>query len=140
MSAALSLNEAVFTALTADGELMGLLAGRGVYSMVADQGAEYPFIVLGTDAETNGGALGHTGYRNELDVRIYSQAPQGQPVSKREALTIFKHVRRILHQVPLANEEFRFPIGRVDLLLTATEPDGRTVMAPATYRVQSWAI
>jgi hypothetical protein len=137
MSAALGLNQAVYAALIDDDLLGDMLSGRKIYSGLADDGAEGRYIVLGTDAETRGGALGYEGYRNEVAINIYDRTPPGVPVSKLGVLTIYGHVRRIL-SAPLSGDGFTLAVGRLELPLTAVEGDGRTVMAPATFRVQSF--
>lgn len=139
MSAVGPLNKALYSAFTGDAALALLLSGRKVYSGQADDGTEGTYIVLASDAEVDGEAFGRVGYRDEASFTIYHKTPAGQPVSKQPVHIVYAHVSRILGGALLEADGFRFVSGRAELTLVAVEPDGRTVMAPCVYRVQSYA-
>lgn len=140
MSAIPAINKALYQRLIADLQLAALLTGRKVYSGMADGYPSGAYIVLGSDSEIREGALGQTGYRDETEVRIFMPTPEGQPVSKLMALTIYEHTARILDGVPFDLPGFKVRTPRLSLPLVAIEPAGRTVMLPAIYSAHVFTV
>lgn len=118
-SATAALESAFSNFVRADNTLALTLAGKKVYSMVAPQGSPFPYLVLGSNFESDitffsnrGGNIG------TLDIHIWSQ----QYRSKKEILDIYSAIKDGLAKDPLVLPDHTLVKARIDLITILSDP------------------
>ena len=89
-SAAWSLQQAIFAALTADAPLAALLGGARIYDDVP-QGAPFPYLTFGQSTARDWSTGSDDGNEHILTLHVWSQAG-----GRKEILRIMNEVRRVL--------------------------------------------
>lgn len=127
MSASWPLQEAIEQALTLDGTLSSILSGAKVYSTLAPVGTSKPYIVMGTSSEYSNSTFTSDVIRNRELMQIWGR-------DKKEVLTIYDHVRRILHRKKLyLNDQIEHIQGRTELLMVLLDEDRVSYQALVQY-------
>lgn len=134
IAAARVVQTALYQTLTGDAVLAPMLAGEKVYRGIAKPEAPFPYIVLASPSEAQGGFVGQRGSRGDYQIRIRTRAAPNELVSDDEGLALWEEVHRILDRQPLNLASGTLIGGRVELGPTFFEQDGRTWNGPITYR------
>jgi hypothetical protein len=120
-----ALQAAVFSVLSADAELAGLLGGARIYDG-APRNAEAPYLHLGEVSARDWSTATEAGTEISFAVVAWSRQP-----GRSEALAAAERVRELLHDAALDLDGFRL----VNLRHVATEtaraekPEGRRAVA-----------
>lgn len=136
-SAAWPLDVALVEYLQADTELMDELEDRGIYSAQAPQGAQKPYLVIGTSDEGDFLTFGRGG--SDLETALHIWTDQTQEMGRRQALVIWGHLRRLLHYVPVPMDGHTMIRGTVRLVDVLLDDDGPFLHGLVTYNVLSRA-
>jgi hypothetical protein len=121
MSAARALQEAVYAALIADGDLEDLLGGAKVFDG-APRNAAAPYVHLGEVSARDWSTATEAGVEIVFSVVAWSRQP-----GRSEAIAIAERVRELLHEAALVLDGWR--LVNLRHLVTETErvakPEGR---------------
>lgn len=128
-TALLDIQKGIYDELTGDATLMGLVTG--VFDDVPkDQ--EYPYVVIGTDTETNFNTFDKQGREVVATIMIYSQY-----AGFKEAKTILNRIVELLDYESITLSNFNLVYIRYDAGDTSynTIDEGRTKQAAARFRI-----
>lgn len=127
MSAALEIQKAVYSALTADITLMGKITG--VFDEVPP-GQALPYVVLGDTTEVPESDFVKKGYENTITLHIWSEYP-----GFKEAKEILADLNRILDRAILSITGFNTVYCKYDFSETLETSDGKYRHIPVRYRI-----
>jgi len=127
-SAAWSLQQSVFAALTADAALTALIGAGRIYDDVP-QGSALPYIALGQVTARDWATGSEDGNEHILMVHVWSNAK-----GKKQAHEILGAVRNALHDRPLALTGHRLINLRHEFSQARRDPDGETIHGTARFR------
>ena len=131
-SASWSLQQSVFSALTADAALTALLGADRIYDDVP-QGSPLPYLTLGQstvrDWSTGGDPGTDDGNEHVLTLHVWSDAR-----GKKQASEIIGAVRTALHDQPLTLVGHRLVNLRHEFSEARRDPEGATIHAIARFR------
>lgn len=130
-TAVVVVRTALYTALTADAQLMALLGG--VYDEQAPEGATGNYLILGGTAEDEAGTMGNEGKAGLESLRIVTRPGANERPGGAKAKAIYVHVERILNGKALPVSGRGMYLGRTRLVTTFLEPDRKTTVAPVEY-------
>lgn len=128
-SASWALQQGVFSALTDDATLAGLLGGSGRLYDHVPQGAACPYVVLGPVTARDWSTAGEEGCEHILALHVWSQAS-----GKHEAQEIAERLRSRLHEASLSLSGHRLVNLRHEFTEVRRESDGRHVRAHLRFR------
>lgn len=125
-TAALTVQQAIYSVLSADATLTALTA---IYDFVPD-GAGFPYVSIGEATEVPDDTHEHPGHQVTCTLHVWSRAS-----GFTEALTILQSLHRLLDDV-----QFPLAVGTVvwsrsEFVQTLRDPDGITRHVPVRYRV-----
>lgn len=132
MSAQLPILQALITTLRGDAALSG--AVTGIYSGEAPQPTALPYIVVGEHTERDHSAHDLDGAESTAALHIWSGKS-----GNREVLTLYGHIRRLLHFRPIPITGHVYEGGTVELVSTTADPDGEAMHGVARYRIRTEA-
>jgi hypothetical protein len=127
-SASWALQQSVFSKLTSDATLVGLLGAAHVYDDVP-QGAAFPYLTFGQSLVRDWSTGTEDGSEHVVTLHVWSQAK-----GKREAHEIMGAVRVALHDQPLALTGHRLVNLRHEFSEARRDPDGETYHGIVRYR------
>jgi hypothetical protein len=131
-AASWSLQQSVFSALTADAALTTLLGGTRIYDDVP-QGTQLPYLTLGQTTErdwSTGGDPGtDDGCEHVLTLHVWSDAK-----GKKQTHDIIGAIRSALHDQPLTLTGHRLINLRHEFSEARRNPDGATIHGIARFR------
>ncbi|MGE0627337.1 MAG: DUF3168 domain-containing protein [Hyphomicrobiaceae bacterium] len=120
-SAAWSLQAAIYSALTGNAELAGLLGGAHIYDDVP-RGASFPYITFGLTSERDWSTATETGSEHVVTLHVWSRA-----AGRSEVDGIFTVLRDALHDADLSLVGHRLVNLRQEFSDARREPDGETL-------------
>ena len=131
-SATWSLQQSIFSALTADAALTSLLGGTRIYDDVP-QGTALPYLTLGQTTERDWSTGSDPGTDNGsehiLTLHVWSNAK-----GKKQAHDIIGAIRSALHDQPLTLTGHRLINLRHEFSEARPDPDGATIHGIARFR------
>lgn len=128
-SAAWSLQQAIWVALTGDTALLAALGAAGRIHDHVPRGAEFPYLVIAAVATRDWSTGDLDGEEHTIQLNAWSRGR-----GKREALTIASAVRGCLHEADLALTGHRLVNLRHLTSDIRREADGQTVRASVRFR------
>jgi len=127
-SASWQLQHAVYTALSASGELTALLGGSRIYDVVP-HAAAYPFITMGQTSSTDWGTGIEDGEEHIMTLHVWSSYG-----GRSEAQVIMGSIRDTLHTARLSLSGHNLINLRQQFSDIRREPDGVTIHGLLRYR------
>lgn len=131
-SASWSLQQSIFSTLTANAALTTLLGGARIYDDVP-QGTALPYLTLGQSTErdwsTGGDLATDDGREHILTLHVWSNAR-----GKKQTHDIIGAIRSALHDQPLPLTGHRLINLRHEFSEARRDPDGETVHGIARFR------
>ena len=127
-SAGLELQKSIFSALTANVALTGLLGGPRVYDDVP-RGAEPPYLTIGESVIRDWSTGSEAGDEHLLTLHVWSRA-----VGRKETQDIMGAVRTVLHDAAISVSGHRLVNLRHEFSDARREPDGETYHGVVRYR------
>ena len=129
MSASFALQQAVFTALSADENIKDIVDDPPRIFDTVPRGAAFPYIVIGDDKETNWSTATETGSEHQLAIHVFSRA-----AGRKEARVAADAVVTALDGAALALAGFRLIDLRWQTTDSTRENDGETIHALLRFR------
>jgi Protein of unknown function (DUF3168) len=120
-SAALALQQSIFSTLGANAGIVALLGGARIYDHVP-QPATYPYLSFGQSVVRDGDTGTESGDEHMLTLHIWSRAE-----GRKETHELIDAVRTALHQQPLTLMGHRLINLRHEFSEARREPDGDTI-------------
>ena len=127
-SATWSLQQSIFSALTANAALTTLLGGARVYDDVP-QGTDFPYLTFGQSTARDWSTGSDDGDEHILTLHVWSQGR-----GKKQAHAIMDAVRTALHDQALALAGHRLVNLRHEFSEARRDPDGALVHGITRYR------
>lgn len=127
-SAAWSLQESIFQALTNDPALTTLLGGAHVFDDVP-QDASFPYVTLAQSEARDWSTGTEEGSEHIVTLHVWSRAG-----GKKETQAIVEAVQDVLHDADLTLSDHRLINLRQERAEVRLEPDGETYRAILRYR------
>ncbi len=121
------LQSAIFSQLTADSSLAGLISG--VYDHVPDD-AIYPFITIGESQMRDNSNVQNAGTDQHISMRIFSRE-----AGRKQAATIMERVVTLMHQGTLTVSGQQVLLVRFVSSTITLLDDGRTYQGRLNFRV-----
>jgi hypothetical protein len=128
MSAAWSLQQSVFAALSADAALTALLGPGRIFDDVP-QGTALPYVALGRTTAQDWSTGSEDGTEHLFTVHVWSSAR-----GKKQAHEVLGAVRAALHEQPLAVAGHSLINLRHEHSEVRRDPDGETIHGLARFR------
>ena len=119
------LQQAIYTALTGDPTLMGMITG--VHDHVP-QGAAFPYVTIGESTARDWGAAGVSGIETTLIVHVWSRKR-----GHKEVKQVLAEIHRILHDADLTVPGHVLVWLRYEFSQTSLDSDGATYHGIARY-------
>ncbi|MFM9943207.1 MAG: DUF3168 domain-containing protein [Hyphomicrobiaceae bacterium] len=119
-SSAWSLQQAIYTTVTTDPDLLALLGTPRIYDDVS-QSAPHPYLTLGQSITRDWSSVGDTGEEHLLTLHVWSRAS-----GRKETHQIMSALRDALHDRPLTLTSHRLVNLRHEFSDARREPDGET--------------
>ena len=113
-----SVQQKVYTVLTGDATLMGLI--EGVYDNVPDNPLA-PYVTIGDDEYSDFSSHTHDGFEGSVQIDVWSEA-----VGRKECKTIQNRIYTLLQNLDLAIDGFPTLNFKCGLSTVEMDPDGRT--------------
>lgn len=126
MLASLGIQSAIFTKLTDDSTLMGLVTG--VFDSLPS-GQTFPYVVLGEDTETAANTLASIGREVTVTIHIFSQY-----AGTKEAKQIAGRIIDLIERRTLSASGITTYSAVLDLCQFFTDPDGVTTHGVLRFR------
>ena len=127
-TAALALQQAVFSALTGNAPLIALLSGERVYDAVPAR-AEFPYVTFAQTSERDWSTGSEEGSEHILTLHVWSRG-----AGRKEALDIIGAVQTALIAEPLTLSGHRLVNLRHELSEARRDPDGQTYHGIVRFR------
>jgi hypothetical protein len=128
-TAAWPVSVAIVGVLEADSAL-GAVIGDRIYSGLAPQATQYPYVTMGDSTEGAFNHFGRVGRDGTETIHVWSRA-----IGKAEVLAIYGHLERLLNGTTLTVAGFRHVRGRLSLVTVFVDPDRVTMHLVARYDV-----
>ena len=123
------LQQAIYTALTGDSTLMGMI--QGVHDHVP-QGQVFPYVTIGEATARDWSAVGLNGIETTLILNVWSRAR-----GRKQAKQIMAEIHRILHDADLTVTGHALADLRFEFSETTLDPDGLTYHGITRYRAKT---
>lgn len=120
-ASSIALQTAIFTTLSANAALTGLLGGPRIYDD-APQAAAFPYITFGQSLIRDASTSTEPGDEHVFTIHVWSRAH-----GRREAQAILDQVRGLLHDQPLPLTNHRLINLRHEFSDSRRDPDGQTI-------------
>ena len=127
-TAAVALQQAIFSTLTNDAPLVALLSGERVYDEVPAR-ADFPYIAFAQTTERDWSTGSEEGIEHTLTMHVWSRGG-----GRKEALDILGAVRSALNDQPLSLTGHRLVNLRHELSEARRDPDGETYHGIVRFR------
>ena len=127
-SAAWSLQESIYLALTTDAPLTALLGGANVFDDVP-QDVSFPYVTLAQSEARDWSTGTEDGSEHIVTVQVWSRAG-----GKKDVQGIVQAIKDVLHDADLALTDHRLINLRQELSEARLEADGETYRATLRYR------
>jgi hypothetical protein len=120
-SASWALQQAIYTELTGNSALLGLLGGQRIYDDVPERGA-FPYVTFAPGAERDWSTGSDAGSEHGVVLHVWSRA-----AGRKEALAIMEALRGALHDAALTLSGHRLVNLRHESSEVRRDADGATV-------------
>jgi hypothetical protein len=127
-SAAWSLQQAMFAALSADAALAALVGANRIYDDVP-QATSPPYVVLGPVTARDWSTATEAGTEHIITLHVWSKAP-----GKKQTHEIMDAIRATLHDQPLTPAGHRLINLRQEASDIRRAPDGETIHGTLRFR------
>tara|TARA_Y100001938_G_scaffold117553_1_gene162205 strand:- start:4083 stop:4493 length:411 start_codon:yes stop_codon:yes gene_type:complete len=115
------LQSAIFSLLSGDSTLDGLVGNNKIFDTVAPQDTAYPYVLIGTEIATDIGTKNLDGKLYNVDIDVWSQY-RGQ----KEIKEIMERVYNLTNNVSISVSSADSVMSYVNSVITLTEADGIT--------------
>ena len=129
LSASLSLQSAIFAALSANTDLTAATGGAARVFDDVPPGTPYPYVTFGQAIERDWSASATDGREHTVTLHVWSRA-----AGRREALAIAALIRATLHDAALTLSGHRLVNLRHEFTDSRRESDGETTHAQLRFR------
>ena len=127
-SASFALQVAIVSALSNDGNLIGLLGGPRVYDDVPARG-EFPFITIGQTTERDWSTGSEPGSEHVFTLHVWSRAH-----GRKQADEVITAAKSVLHDQPLTLVDHRLVNLRCEFSEARRDSDGETFHGLVRFR------
>jgi hypothetical protein len=132
-SALLPLFKAIEAAVTGDMELYELLQDRRFYGDTPPTGSHPPYITVGTTSEDPADTFGTYGSQGILELHLWGR-------SRAQALEMWGHVKRILHDTALPLDGHQLITGSIRFVTDSRDPVEPVWHAVTQYAYRTMAV
>lgn len=129
MSVQWPLEAALAARLTGDAPYVAAVTG-GTHAGKSPQGATMPRVVVGERTETDDSGHDWEGAETTVTFHIYA-------TTSKTVLTIYGHLRRLLHRVPLTIGGHAYQMGTLELVTTMVDDDGTAMHGVVRFRIRT---
>ena len=119
----IELFTAIFTALSGDATLTGLLGGPAIYNGVKD-GTPPPYVDIGDDTAIDDSGINVDAQEHTITLHTWTQQPIGGQSAKNLCMSIMVEVRNVLHEARLLLNNGALCNMRQEFRETLRDPDG----------------
>lgn len=127
VDATLPMQQAVFTALTGNAELMAMLTG--LFDNVP-QKHPFPYVTMGDQTVTDWDSHTFDGANSTLTIHTWARG-----ASRKPCLEIMSKIYSILHNGPLTVPGFSVVVCRFEFGESSLDPDGQTYHGVQRFRL-----